>query len=155
MPGEIFAISDGDTFWFRTEVKITANKGTINGRKIAHEVDFIVQIRLVDLNDPRNPRGVWARELDEEGGLEAKKSLERMLKGKRGVLIIDLDRAFATRGERQEIPNLSRLLHMSRVFGDFLVRGFKNTVGFRQIRAGYASPSKNELAKKWKRKRAA
>lgn len=155
LPAEVFAISDGDTFWAKIKTRITSTQGRIGGKKINHEVDFIVQIRMLDLNDPRNPRGCWARELDEEGGPEAKVNLVRMIKGKKGTLIIDLDRAYSTRGDRQDFANLSRLIHMSRFFGDFLVDGYQTTIGYRQIRAGFASPTKEQLIAKWKRKRAA
>lgn len=142
---KVVGIHDGDTLWVRATVKVSAAGATVDGRKIKDaEIPFVVQIRLLDLNDPRNKRGCWAPELWQPGGFASRDSLRRMALGKTGTLIIDLDRAFATKGHWVGTANLSRMSHMSRYFGDFWVPGYATTVGRRQIKAGRAFPTKDE-----------
>ncbi len=139
VPGKIISVHDGDTFIFQTTLTLSAPGAKVDGSPVRNErVTFTISVRLVDLNDPTNPRGCWAPELDQRGGKVSRNNLQRMANGQDCTLIINLDAAFTTRGRGKEVANVSRLLTLERVLADALVEPYKTTLGRRQINAGYA-----------------
>lgn len=152
---------DGDTVFFQTDLHVRNEtdgslsvffEGATVGnqsflplkRKPSFSLPVSIQVRLLNLNNPTNYEGVWAPELDEKGGPESQKSLERMVLNRELYLIVDLQRCFAERGRWKNQPNASRLFHMSRIFGDLYDPHYKTTVGKRQISSGHAFPTKVE-----------
>lgn len=152
IPCKCVSVYDGDTITVQIAVRPTFDRWTINGKRppAGQLVVFNVSIRLLDLSDYlpgqdiEDPysQGCWSPETYEPKGKSAKASMERMALGQTGTLMIDLDRL---RTASNPTPNLARGMTLNRVFGDFMVKGYKNTVARRQINAGYAWPTKAEL----------
>lgn len=148
VPATCIDVYDGDTFTVELTPTVTIPSATVDGRRVHQlRVPLRINVRLIDLATPGEPRGVWApeRATREPGWEESRNSLMRMALNKRGTLIIDTTRAENPSARRDHTQNnVSNLFTMGRLLADFHVDGYRATVGRRQVNAGHAFRAKDE-----------
>ena len=100
-----------------------------DGDTLTVEIRLVVNVRLCGDGGQKQ---CWAPELIEPMGKESQKSLQSYVVGKHGTLFVPIGNA----------SNLSNLLTLGRVLGDFWVDGEDESVSERQVRTGMASSTK-------------
>jgi hypothetical protein len=99
-----------------------------DGDTLTGTITFRVNVRLCG----DGKRQCWAKELNEPGGPESQKNLEKASNGKSGTLWIPADNA----------TNLGNLFTFGRIVGDVWVDGMDESLSEYQVRTGHASTRK-------------
>lgn len=96
----------------------------VDGDTIRVETRILSTVRLL---------GCWARELKEPGGIESRDNLIRAARGQHGRLHIPMG---------EGIKNISELLTLGRVLGDFWLDDATESLSEMQVRTKHASRRK-------------